>query len=52
MKRFGIFALALTFLMGAVVTASFAQDAGSGSNQAKKKKKKKKTPDGPTPPAK
>ena len=38
MKRFGIMALALTFLMGTVATVSFAQDPPK-----KEKKKKKKT---------
>jgi hypothetical protein len=42
MKRFGILALALTFLTGAAVT-SFAQDAPKTDDTSKKKKKKKKT---------
>ena len=42
MKRFGILALALTFLTGAAVT-SFAQDAPKTDSTAKKKKKKKTT---------
>jgi hypothetical protein len=53
MKRFGTLALALIFLTGAVVTTSFAQDAGSGSQDtAKKKKKKKKATNTSKPPAK
>jgi hypothetical protein len=40
MKRFGILALALTFLMGTAATVSFAQD----TPPKKEKKKKKKTP--------
>jgi hypothetical protein len=47
MKRFGIFALALTFLTGAA-TVSFAQD----TTTKKEKKKKKKKADTTTPPAK
>ena len=43
MKRFGILALALTFLTGAAVT-SFAQDAPKTDDTKKKKKKKKTTP--------
>jgi hypothetical protein len=42
MKRFGILALALTFLTGAAVT-SFAQDTTKMDDTKKKKKKKKKT---------
>jgi hypothetical protein len=41
MKRFGILALALTFLTGAAVS-SFAQDT-TKTDDTKKKKKKKKT---------
>jgi hypothetical protein len=44
MKRFGILALAFTFLTGAAVT-SFAQDTTKKEDTAKKKKKKKKTDD-------
>ncbi len=40
MKRFGILALALTFLTGAAVS-SFAQDAPKKEETKKKKKKKK-----------
>ena len=40
MKRFGILALALTFLTGAVVTTSFAQDAPKKEKKKKGKKKK------------
>ena len=47
MKRFGILALALTFLTGAA-TVSFAQD----TTTKKEKKKKKKKADTTTPPAK
>jgi hypothetical protein len=43
MKRFGILALALTFLTGAAVT-SFAQDTTKTDDTTKKKKKKKKSP--------
>jgi hypothetical protein len=43
MKRFGILALAMTFLTGAAVT-SFAQDA-TPKKEKKKKVKKKKTDD-------
>ena len=39
MKRFGILALAFTFLTGAAVT-SFAQDAPKKEEKKKKKKKK------------
>ena len=39
MKRFGILALALTFLTGTAVT-SFAQDAPPKKEKKKKKKKK------------
>jgi hypothetical protein len=39
MKRFGILALALTFLTGSAVT-SFAQDAPKKEEKKKKKKKK------------
>ena len=42
MKRFGIFALALTFLTGAA-TVSFAQDTTKKEDTSKKKSKKKKT---------
>jgi hypothetical protein len=42
MKRFGILALALTFLTGTAVS-TFAQDAPK-TDDTKKKKKKKKTP--------
>jgi hypothetical protein len=38
MKRFGIFALALTFLTGAA-TVSFAQDTTTKKEKKKKKKK-------------
>jgi hypothetical protein len=41
MKRFGILALALTFLTGTAVT-SFAQDKGDTTTKKEKKKKKKK----------
>jgi hypothetical protein len=41
MKRFGIMALALTFLMGTVATVSFAQDTTTTTKKEKKKKKKK-----------
>jgi hypothetical protein len=44
MKRFGIFALALTFLTGAVAV-SFAQDTTSTTTKKKKKKKKADTTD-------
>jgi hypothetical protein len=40
MKRFGILALAFTFLTGAAVS-SFAQDAPKKEETKKKKKKKK-----------
>ncbi|MEO8050226.1 MAG: hypothetical protein ABI833_07390 [Acidobacteriota bacterium] len=40
MKRFGILALALTFLTGTVATVSFAQDAPPKKEKKKKKKKK------------
>ena len=41
MKRFGIMALALTFLMGTVATvSSFAQDPAPKKEKKKKKKKK------------
>jgi hypothetical protein len=39
MKRFGILALALTFLTGTAVT-SFAQDKDAPKKEKKKKKKK------------
>jgi hypothetical protein len=52
MKRFGILALALTFLMGAAVTPIFSQDVGSGSADTGKKKKKKKKPTPQKPPPK
>lgn len=39
MKRFGIMALALTFLMGTVATVSFAQDPAPKKEKKKKKKK-------------
>jgi hypothetical protein len=42
MKRFGIMALALTFLTGAVVTTSFAQDKDKKEDKKEKKKKTKK----------
>jgi hypothetical protein len=42
MKRFGIMALALTFLMGTVATVSFAQDTTTTTTKKEKKKKKKK----------
>jgi hypothetical protein len=42
MKRFGILALALTFLTGAVATVSFAQDAPKKEEKKEKKKKGKK----------
>jgi hypothetical protein len=44
MKRFGILALALTFLTGTAVT-SFAQDAPPKKEKKKKKKKDTTTPD-------
>lgn len=44
MKRFGILALALTFLTGGVVS-SFAQDTKTDDTSKKKKKKKKTTDD-------
>ena len=50
MKKFGIMALALTFLTGAA-TVSFAQDTTTTTTKKKKKAKKKKT-DTTTPPAK
>jgi len=40
MKRFGIMALALTFLTGTVATVSFAQDPAPKKEKKKKKKKK------------
>ena len=43
MKRFGIMALALTFLMGTAATVSFAQ-APADPAPKKEKKKNKKTP--------
>ncbi len=44
MKRFGILALAFTFLFGAAVFTSFAQDT-TKKEETKKKKKKKKADD-------
>jgi hypothetical protein len=44
MKRFGILALAFTFLTGAAVS-TFAQDTTKKEEPTKKKKKKKKTDD-------
>jgi hypothetical protein len=44
MKRFGIFALALTFLTGAA-TVSFAQDTTTTTKKKKGKKKKDTTAD-------
>jgi hypothetical protein len=44
MKRFGILALALTFMTGAVVTTSFAQDTTKDATTKKAKKKKAKKP--------
>jgi hypothetical protein len=44
MKRFGILALAFTFLTGAAVS-TFAQDTTKKEEPTKKKKKKKKADD-------